>query len=236
MAGAFRRAASREMDKLKKMSAGDRVWYLWEYYRFHLFVCLALLAVIGYAGSILYRNSFDTVLTCYVVRSVETESMKSGGNAERPADGDTAADGWLERELSACLPLGEKELVEVDASLVMSAGEGVSDYVYASMARISAAISAGQLDVIIGDAEVIRYYGEIGALEPAASWADSRQGTDAAPGSLEDTVPLYALPLKDLPALQPAGISMDEPYFALVKGSSHTGYAGKMYEFLRNFR
>ena len=98
------------------------------YYRFHLFVCLALLAVVGYAGSILYRNSFDTVLTCYVVRSVETESMKSGGNAERPADGDTAADGWLERELSACLPLGEKELVEVDDSLVMSAGEGVSDY------------------------------------------------------------------------------------------------------------
>ncbi len=79
MAGAFRRAASREMDKLKKMSAGDRIWYLWEYYRFHLFVCLALLAVIGYAGSILYRNSFDTVLTCYVVRSVETES---GGNAD----------------------------------------------------------------------------------------------------------------------------------------------------------
>ena len=56
MAGAFRRAASREMDKLKKMSAGDRIWYLWEYYRFHLFVCLALLAVVGYAGSILYRN------------------------------------------------------------------------------------------------------------------------------------------------------------------------------------
>ena len=124
----------------------------------------------------------------------------------------------------------------MDDSLVMSAGEGVSDYVYASMARISAAISAGQLDVIIGDAEVIRYYGEMGALEPAASWADTRQGTDAAPGSPEDTVSLYALSLKDLPALQPAGISMDEPYFALGKGSSHTGYAGKMYEFLRDFR
>lgn len=211
MKGAFKESLSREREKLKNMSGKDKAWYLWEYYKFPAALCLAALLAAWYAGSILYRNSFDTVLTCYVVRSVQEPELST-------PDGDGPA--WLEEELHRFLSLGEKELVHVDPSLIMSSQAGVSDYVYASMAKISAAISSGKLGAVIADEEAIRYYEEMGALETLPG---------ASPG-----LPC-AVSLKNLPALERAGIHLEDPYFAVIRDSSQTEYAHQMLEFLLEY-
>lgn len=56
-----------ELNKLKQMNAGDRVWYIWEYYKIPIFAILIGIFLLYEAGACIYRNMQDTMLYCVTV-------------------------------------------------------------------------------------------------------------------------------------------------------------------------
>ena len=73
----WKEKASIEKEKLKQMSARDKIWYIWEYYKFHLAALAVVICLISVIGNALYRQSFTTRLSIAVIndRSGDTSSM-----------------------------------------------------------------------------------------------------------------------------------------------------------------
>lgn len=64
-----------ELSKLKQMSMGDRVWYIWEYYKIPIFAIILVLFLLYEAGTCIYRNLQDTMLYCVTIN--ETNLLSS---------------------------------------------------------------------------------------------------------------------------------------------------------------
>lgn len=56
----LRQEAQEEKEKLKHMSWKDRIWYIWEYYKFHMLLAFIAMVILWVIGTSLYRQSFIT--------------------------------------------------------------------------------------------------------------------------------------------------------------------------------
>ena len=85
-----------EKEKLKKMSGRDRLWYIWEYYKFHIAAAIVVIALLSVVGSSLYRQTFTTRLAIAIIndRSGETSHLLD-----------------LENDLKEALNCGKKDLI-----------------------------------------------------------------------------------------------------------------------------
>lgn len=134
-----------EREKLKNMSRGDQAWYIWAYYKFHILGAVILLFLFYIVGSSVYRSTFKTALHCIYVNS----RSESGVNFAP-----------LEEDFAAWLALGKKDMISTEAVFI-SFGNDATNFSYANMAKISALVSANDLDILICDQESLNHYAEM---------------------------------------------------------------------------
>ena len=69
----LKQEAKSEKEKLKYMSWKDRIWYVWEYYKFHMLLVLIAFVILWVIVTSLYRQSFTTRLSMAIIND------RSGG-------------------------------------------------------------------------------------------------------------------------------------------------------------
>ena len=204
-----------ELEKLKHMSFKDKIWYILEYYKFHMIAIILFISMLWVIGSSIYRQSFTTRLTLAIVNDY------SGGNSSVEP---------LENGLKDALGCGKKDLIEINFGLFINTDEPqASQYAYASMAKIAALSAGGNLDIIIADPQTIQHYGSQNAFlnledflpedlkdraekEGLFFYTDNEKGqSTAAAISLEPTA------FSDM-----TGVSIQPPYLAVIASSQHT--------------
>lgn len=134
-----------EREKLKAMTPRDRAWYIWEYYKFPIIGVFVALVVAWNIGAAIYRGTYDTAFYCVYLNNRSDMELNTAP---------------LEQGFSQYLGLGEKELITTESSFI-SYGDSATELSYASMAKLTALISAKELDVIIGDMENLEHYGSM---------------------------------------------------------------------------
>lgn len=56
-----------ERKKLKQMTAGQKLEYIWAYYKPHMAVALGIILLIVFIGQMIYRSQFDTVFYAAII-------------------------------------------------------------------------------------------------------------------------------------------------------------------------
>ncbi len=143
-----------EKEKLSHMSFKEKIGYIWEYYKLHMLVGLFILFFLGAIGTGIYNSTFDTrryqqnfqVITEDFAHAmgydgkkdqIFVETMIGGfGDAAGPA-ADTDPTAALDPN-NMSDPMGD----------------------YTTVMKMTALISARELDVVICDQEAFEYYGE----------------------------------------------------------------------------
>lgn len=138
-----------EKEKLKAMSPKDRAWYIWTYYKFHIFGAFLLVVALYVVGSSLYRTTFDTAFHCIYLNSRGESDINSAP---------------IEKDFAEWMKFGKKELVVTETAFI-AFDEKATEYSYAMMAKITALVMAHDLDVMIGDTESTDHYASIGGFE-----------------------------------------------------------------------
>lgn len=137
-----------ELEKLKKMSMSDRIWYIWEYYKIPIFAVLLAIFLLYEVGACIYRNLQDTMLYCVTVN--ETSLLSSDFNT-------------VQKEFEARNGIDQtwrKDTV-FDCSLsVDDSNEGVYDQYYntASNIKLMSFLSTNTVDVMITVPQMFSYY------------------------------------------------------------------------------
>lgn len=209
----IKKEAQNEREKLKKMSFRDKLWYIWEYYKFHLLAVVVVLFILNVVGTSLYRQSFTTRLSFAIVND------RSGGLANCES---------FETSLHDFLGYGKKDLIEINEGIFLTFDETkMTEYSYASMAKISALTAGGQLDVMIADEDTISHYTSLDAflnirdLIPEEFFEAHKDDFLYAKDGAGNLIPV-GISLEDSSFSQDTGVVMDPPYFAVMGNSDHT--------------
>lgn len=131
-----------EGQKLKDMSLQDKLWYIWEYYKFHIGGVLIAILMIYVVASSIYNTTIHPGLYCVIVNNRSSQSLNLAP---------------LEHEFHDFMEFNKKQPVYVE-SMFISYGDDATEYSYASMAKISALVASRDLDILIGDQETIDHY------------------------------------------------------------------------------
>ncbi|MDO4295731.1 MAG: hypothetical protein Q4D90_06185 [bacterium] len=158
------------------MSWKDKIWYIVEYYKYHMLILIMLGCFVYLVASSIYRQTFTDVLYCAMVNNYGYADM----NSEYFEDGFHEYGGFGEKDLvtidsSMTIQYQTRDLsAELEAALSESGSESEtssdegtelaesstssyrnsmsSETEYASMMKLSAMITAKALDVVIMDA------------------------------------------------------------------------------------
>ena len=65
--------AGNEKRKLKEMSRQDKLWYIWEYYKFHIAAVIGVIFLIYIIGTSIYNSTKETMVYCAVVNNYSEE-------------------------------------------------------------------------------------------------------------------------------------------------------------------
>ena len=104
----LRQEAQEEKEKLKHMSWKDRIWYIWEYYKFHILALILAAAALWTLGGMLYRQTFTTRLSIAIVNDQAGGASSTAG---------------LEAGLREALGFGKKDLIEINEGLTARFGQ-----------------------------------------------------------------------------------------------------------------
>lgn len=215
--------AENERRKLKNMCWKDRGWYVWEYYKFHLFAAVLAIGALCTLGTMIYRQTFTTRLSIAIIND------HSGG---------TSSTDSLEAGLRETMGCNKKDLIEINEGLLVDFDqESTSQYGYATLAKISALIASKSLDVFIADQSAIDHYETVSAyqnleelLPPELYERVKGHIYSAADG--EGNLQPVALSLEDTEFAKMTGVLMDPPYLAVVQGSPRKEEALRMIQYL----
>lgn len=138
----------RERQKLKEMSLSDKIWYIWEYYKFHIIGVFLVILVISIVATSVHNASIDPGIYCVVINNRSSQEL------------DTSV---LEQDFYEHMGFGEKQPVYAE-SMFITYGDQATEYSYAAMAKLSALIASKDLDIIIGDRENIDHYTSMDGL------------------------------------------------------------------------
>lgn len=219
----IREEAQKERLKLSNMSWKDRAWYVWEYYKFHLFAIILAIAALSTIGTMIYRQTFTTRLSIAIIND------RSGGAGSTHI---------LEADLKEALGCGKSDLIEINEGLLVDFDqESTSQYGYAALAKISALVASQSLDVFIADQSVIDHYETISAYEnlkeflPPQLYERVRDHIYTAIDGEGNPQPV-ALSLADTSFPHKTGVLMEPPYLAVVQGSPRKEAALLMIQYL----
>lgn len=199
-----------EREKLKEMSTKDKIWYIWEYYKFHIIFTVIGLFVLFQVGATIYSSSYNTLLHCIYLNSY------NGDINFQP----------LEEGFGAYIGKDSKDLI-VGESAFIALDDEATEYSYASMAKITAMVSAKELDVLIGDTASTDHYSEFGAfcdlevtlpedlltaLSDRLYYATDESGTRKA----------VAIDISNTDFADASLLSQDMPLLGIISNSQHT--------------
>ena len=208
----LKQKAQEEKEKLKHMSWTDRIWYIWEYYKFHMLLVFIALMILWVIGTSLYRQSFTTRLSMAIIND------HSGGNSSTVP---------LMEGLREALDCGKKDIIEINEGLFMDTNEKtMSQYSYATMAKIAALVSGGMLDIIIADEASIRHYEnmdaylDLGGLLPEELYSQLEGQFLYVTTEDGQKIPA-AVSLENSSLKDDTGIVMDPPYLAVISNTQH---------------
>lgn len=140
--------ARTEKQKLKDMSFQDKLWYIWEYYKFHLLGVLIGIGILWVIGTSIYRSTFESQLYCVYINNRSEQELNTD---------------ILSVDFHDYMGFSKKQLINTEASYI-SYGDDTTEYSYASMAKISALVASRELDVMISDETNFEHYGTLGAF------------------------------------------------------------------------
>lgn len=144
----FKSEIKSEREKLKNMSFRDKLWYIGEYYKFHIFGLIAVLAVLWVVGSSIYRGTFDNVLYCMYLNNPSQQDINSD---------------ILTKDFHDYMGYTDKQVITTESTFVSYEGN-TSELSYATMAKISALVASRSLDVMIGDQGNFDHYASLGGF------------------------------------------------------------------------
>lgn len=136
---------TKEREKLKNMPPKDRAWYIWEYYKIHIFILIGLFMLLGLLGEIFYNKTFTTQLSYATINNFSPNYSFEEFN----------------EEFKAVMGYGKKDVIEADGSMVIRYGDVISEMEYGNMAKVSALVAAQDLDILICDQLNIDHYAEL---------------------------------------------------------------------------
>ena len=137
-----------EGQKLKDMSLQDKLWYIWEYYKFHMGGVIIAIMLLYVVGTSIYNSTIHPGLYCAIINNYSNQELDVS---------------LLEEDFHAYMNFGKKEPVYVE-SMFITYGDNATEYSYASMAKISALVASRDLDILIGDQETIDHYASMDGL------------------------------------------------------------------------
>ena len=144
----LKKEAQTERQKLKEMSFRDKLWYIWEYYKFHIFGVLIFLGILWVIGTSIYRSTYESELYCMYINNRSEQELNTD---------------ILTVDFHDFMEFTDKQLVNTESSFI-SYGNDTSEYSYASMAKISALVASNELDVMISDEENVLHYASLNAF------------------------------------------------------------------------
>ena len=134
------------------MSLKDKLWYIWEYYKFPIIGSITALFLVISIGSTVYNNRFETVLNCVLLNSQLTTA-------------DTSPDDYFDKGFRQYMNFSDDVKIEANHSMSLTFEESaMSDFTYAELAKLSAMITSKELDVIIGRKDSIDHFGQMGGF------------------------------------------------------------------------
>lgn len=145
----LKQEAASERSKLASMSTKDKIWYIWEYYKFHIFGVILLVAAIITVGGILHNRSIKTQMFCVILNNKNMEC-----NTEE----------YLEQGYGEYIGVGKKDKIVIDSSMYVTYDDTITEFGYASLAKLTALMSNKDLDVMIADPASIDHFAEIGGF------------------------------------------------------------------------
>ena len=222
----FKERLHEEAAKLKEMSFKDKIWYIWEYYKFPIIGVIIAVFLVGSIGSAMYNNRFDTALSCAVL------------NSRYDSDALTV-DQYFNEGFRAFIGLDENTKIDVDYSMSPTFDESaMNEYSYAELAKLTAMISSKGLDVMIGRPDVIDHYGEMDGFLNLE---------EALPPDLYEQVKDYLYPvtnaetgqesfcglrLEDTSFGEKTGLILDNPVLTVMSNSPHTDTAIQLIRYI----
>lgn len=200
-----------EKEKLSHMSFKEKIGYIWEYYKLHMFIGLIILFFLGAIGTGIYNSTFDTRLYCMVLNSPRSQQ-----NFQVITEDFAHAmgyDGKKDQIFVESMIGGFGDEKETAASTDPAATldpNNLSDPMgdYTTVMKMTALISAKELDVVICDQEAFEYYGKkMGAFYDLSSLLPGELAAQAEGHTVSLTV-------EETGQTITAGIDITETWFA----------------------
>lgn len=208
--------------KLKKMSSKDRIWYISEYYKFHILGLVLLIGFLSIIGQMIYNRSFTNVLSCIYINA---------GTAEQPL-----ATEPLTTQFRNYLSLSDKETITTE-KFDIDYEKMDSEMNYLSFTKITALAAAKELDVIIADEETIKHYSQRGfflniedafakdlltLVQDQLFYAPDEEGIDQP----------FAIALSATDFAADSNLNYQSFYLGIVSNSRHTEYYQQLIRYI----
>lgn len=215
-----------ESAKIKEMPLKDKIWYIWEYYKFPIVGVIIGLFLVSSIGSAMYNNRFDAALSCVILNSrYDSEAL--------------TVDQYFDQGFREYIGLDPNLKIDVDYSMNPTFDESaMNEYSYAELAKLTAMISSKELDIMIGSPDVIDHYGEMGGffnleeLLPADLYEQLRDllytTTNAETG--EETVCGIRIGESDFD--KKTGLVLEDPVLTILNNSTHTDTAVQLIRYI----
>lgn len=205
----FRAEVASEKEKFKKMPFRDKLWYIGEYYKFHLLGLAGLIMVCWVIGTSIYNSTCDTMLYTVVINN------PNGMNTNVEP---------LSTEFHTHMGFRDKDNT-IAESMFIHYDERATEYSYASMAKLSALIAGQDLDFMLADDEVFDHFLEMDAfmdLEealPADIWevVKDRAVYTQTPETNETIV--SAIDISGIPFMERCAITMEPAYLSIISNT-----------------
>lgn len=131
-----------EKGKFKQMSFQDKIWYLYEYYKFHFLGIIGVILLCCVIVTSIYNSTRETMLYTVVINNPNGMATNTDP---------------LSTEFHEYMGFREKDNT-VAESMFIHYGDDATEYSYASMGKISALIASQDLDFMLCDDEVFEHY------------------------------------------------------------------------------
>lgn len=215
-----------EAVKLKEMPLRDKLWYIWEYYKFPIIgVVIAVFMVVSIGGAI-YNNRFDTALSCVVLNSrYDSENL--------------TVDQYFDEGFREYIGLDADSKIEVDYSMNPTFDESaMSQYSYAELAKLTAMISSKELDIMIGKSDVIDHYGSMDGflnLEevlPVDLYEEVKDYLYPVTNTETGETALCGLRIGGTSFSEKTGLILDDPVLTIMSNSTRTDTAVQLIRYI----
>lgn len=210
-----------EWEKLKTMTWKDRVWYIWAYYKIHMFLGIIALFLLQVVATSLYSRTFNTVMHCMIINCYSQQEINLS---------------LLEEDFAQYLNLGKKEIITAESSYI-TYGDDATELSYVTLAKISALVFSKDLDVIIGDQATIEHFSALNGyvdLEtelPPDVLALVKDRLFYAAGE-DQTKRAYAIDISGTAFASHAGLGHTPPLLGIISNSERKEYSMNLIRYI----